>query len=140
MENSRPRWLLAASSLLLLWNLAGVVAFLSQWTMTARDIAALPEIQQDMWNHATAKSWIAYALAVSTGTLGAVGLLAAKRWALPLFAISLIAVIVQFTAPYLLEIATTKDASIMAFPLFIFAMAIAQTALAWRWTKAGLLA
>jgi len=140
MENTRSRWILIASIVLLLWNLSGVAAFFSQWTMTAKDIAALPDIQQDMWNHATARGWTAYAVAVSAGTLGAIGLLLGRRWATPLFAISLIAVIVQFTAPNLIDIATTKDASIMAFPLFIFAMAVTQAALAWRWAKSGLLA
>lgn len=140
MENTRPRWILIASIVLLLWNLSGVAAFFSQWTMTAKDIAALPDVQQDMWNHATARGWTAYAVAVGSGTLGAIGLVLGKRWAAPLFVVSLIAVIVQFTAPNLVEIATTRDASIMVFPLFIFAMAVAQATLAWRWTKSGLLA
>lgn len=137
MENTAPRWLPAAGIMLLLWNLAGVAAFYSQWTMTAEDIAALPQIQQDMWNNATPRSWIAYAVGTSTGTLGAVALLLRRKWAFVLFALSLVAVIVQFTAPYLIEIATKRDASIMVFPLFIVVMALVETFLARRWAKAG---
>jgi len=44
-----PRWLTWVSILFLLWNLMGVGAFVSQWTMTAADIAALPQNQRDLW-------------------------------------------------------------------------------------------
>jgi hypothetical protein len=41
------RWLTWVSILFLLWNLMGVGAFVSQWTMTAADITALPQNQRD---------------------------------------------------------------------------------------------
>ena len=39
----------------------------------------------------------AYALAVFGGSLGAVAMLLRKRWAVPLFAVSLLAIVVQMT-------------------------------------------
>lgn len=137
MENTRPRWLLWASIALLLWNLMGLGSFIHHWSLSAADIAAMPQIQQDMMNGSTPRIWIAFAVAVGAGTLGAIALLLGKRWAAPLFLISLIAVIVQFTAPHLLKIANERDMGIMAFPAFIAVVAATQWWLARQWGKSG---
>ncbi len=46
-------------------------------------------------------AWVAYAIGVGVGTLGAIGLLLRKWWAPLAFALSLIAVLVQFSYPFL---------------------------------------
>ena len=99
---SRPAsfWFIAV--LALLWNLLGVAIFLMQMTMSPEMLAAMPPEQQRV-QEAT-PSWlnIVFAVAVFSGALGATGLLLKKRWAVPLFGLSLIAVLVQLAAAYLL--------------------------------------
>ena len=99
---SRPTsfWFIAV--LALLWNLLGVAIFLMQVTMSPEMLAAMPPEQQRVYQ--ATPSWlnIVFAVAVSSGALGAIGLLLKKRWAVPLFGLSLIAVLVQLVAAYLL--------------------------------------
>ncbi len=139
-QMTAPRWIMGVSILLLLWNLIGVGFFFSQYAMTPDDIAKLPSTQQFLWTHMTTRVWIAYAVAVAAGTLGALSLMLRKGLALALSGLSLVAVIIQFTNPALLQVAKTEGFGIMGFPLCIIAIAAVQTALAWRWRAAGWLA
>ena len=115
----------------------GAASFVAHWLMRPADIAALPAIQQDMMNQMTTRTWVAFAVATGAGLLGAIALLAKHRVATWLFIISLIAILIQFSSPHLIDIAANRDASIMVFPAFIAAMALLQIVLAWRWTSAG---
>jgi hypothetical protein len=132
MSGPAPRWLLWVSILLLLWNLTGLAAFVYQSEMSPKMIAALPPAQRDLWNAMPVWDWIAYAVAVNAGSIGAIGLLARKRWAVSLFALSIIAVIIQFSYPFLIARAIT-DLGMAAFPLFILMMALLQWLLARNW-------
>jgi hypothetical protein len=136
MGNTAPRWLLWASIVLLLWNVAGLGAFVIQSEMSAEMIAALPPAQRDLWNAMPVWDWIAYAVAVNAGSIGAIGLLARKRWAVPLFALCIIGVIVQFSYPFLIARAITSLA-MAAFPIFILVMAVVQWGLARNWRAKG---
>jgi hypothetical protein len=137
MQNTAPRWLLWVSILLLVWNAIGIVAFISQFGMNARDIALTDDIQRDLWSHMQSYVWVAYGIAVAGGTTGATGLLMKRRWAVWPYAVSLIAMIVQFTNPYLLHVASTRQMSIMTFPMILIAIAAAQVMLARRSLRAG---
>lgn len=133
MENTAPRWLLWVSIILLLWNLMGVGAFVSQWMMTPEQLATLPAEQQAMWASMPAWAWGGYAIAVFAGTLGAIGLLMRKKWAAPLFLISLIAVLVQFAYPFIIaDGLNTLGMAALLFPAFIILVAIVQ----WRFAVA----
>ena len=101
MENPAPRGLIWAGIAVLLWNLMGIGAFASQWSMSDADVAALPQVQRDLWVSMPGWAWVAYAIGVGVGTLGAIGLLLRKWWAPLAFALSLIAVLVQFSYPFL---------------------------------------
>lgn len=136
MENTAPRWLLWASILLLLWNLMGVASFTMQWMMTPADLAKLPAQQQELWTNMAVWTWAAYAIAVGAGTLGALGSVLGKKWAAPLFLLSLIAIVVQFSSP-LVNAMGAGLMSLMAFPFFIFIVALAEWLLARKWRKAG---
>lgn len=136
-HSSPPRWLLFVSVGLLLWNVMGVVSFVAHWTMTAADVAALPAIQQDMMNGMSSRTWISFAVATGAGMLGGIALLIKKKWAAPLFAVSFVAILIQFSSPQLIDIAINRDAAIMAFPAFIAAMALVQCLLSWSWSKSG---
>jgi hypothetical protein len=136
MSGPAPRWLIWASIALLLWNLSGLAAFVYQSEMSPKMIAALPPAQRDLWNAMPVWDWIAYAVAVNAGSIGAIGLLARKRWAVPVFALSIIAVIVQFIYPFLIARAIT-DLGMAVFPIFILIMAVLQWALARNWRAKG---
>jgi hypothetical protein len=100
MATSVPVSYRVISVLALLWNLTGVAMFFMQTRMTAAQIAELPEAQRVVYE--AMPSWLAifYGLAVFGGAAGSLGLLLRRRWAMPLFAVSLAAVLVQMIAIY----------------------------------------
>ncbi|MDZ7643377.1 MAG: hypothetical protein U5K76_03545 [Woeseiaceae bacterium] len=89
----RSYWVI--SIVALLWNLFGVMAYIMQVTMTPEAMAELPEEQRMLY--ADIPAWVtgAYAIAVFAGTLGAIGLLLRKVWAVAMFAVSLVAIFLQ---------------------------------------------
>jgi hypothetical protein len=99
--SARPGWFRIAAIVFLLWNLFGCYMFWTQYSMTPKQIAALPAGQQQLWNAMPAWMWIIYGVAVVSGALGAVMLLLNKRAAMPLFGVSLIAIVVQFAQAFL---------------------------------------
>ncbi len=134
MQNTAPRWLLWVSIILLLWNLMGVGAFVSQWMMSADQLATLPPEQQAMWAKMPSWAWAAYAVAVFAGTAGAIGLLLRKKWAVPLFLLSLLSVLAQFAYPFIIAGGlATLGTTALIFPAFIILVAILQ----WRFAVAG---
>jgi hypothetical protein len=138
--SAAPKWLLWVGIFFLLWNLMGIGAFFSQWTMSDADIAALPQVQRDLWVSMPGWAWAAYAIGVGVGTLGAIGLLLRKWWAPLAFALSLIAVLVQFSYPFLFAQQAQADMAMLAFPIFIVVMAIIQWQLSRAWQRKGWLA
>lgn len=93
---TRPGWFRVVAVLLLLWNLLGLWMCYSQYTMSPDDLARLPEAQRQLMEASPAWLWIAYAVAVVAGSLGALMLVLHKRAALSLLWVSLVAVVVQF--------------------------------------------
>jgi len=96
----RPTSYWVVAILALLWNLAGVAMFCLQVTMDADAIAALPTAQREVYEATPAWLNAAFGVAVVAGLLGAIGLVMKKRWAVPLFLLSLLAVLVQVAAAY----------------------------------------
>ena len=136
---ARPKWLLLAGIASLVWNLFGVAAFIMQANMSAEALSSLPPEQQELWRDMGVLTWVAYAVAVGSGTLGAIGLLLARKWAVWAFVISLVAIIAQFSHP--LGYALGADLMhLMIFPAFVFVVALAQWLLARRWQLKGWLA
>lgn len=88
-------WFKVVSCIALLWNLLGLMAFVMQITMSQEAIAALPENQQPLYDNVPFWVNVAFACAVIFGTLGCVGLVLRAKWALPLFIVSLVGVLVQ---------------------------------------------
>jgi hypothetical protein len=136
MRSAVPGWLKWVSFTLLLWSLAGVAAFASQCSMSAETIAALPAAQRDLWTHMPTWAWIAYAVATIPAVGGAIGLLLRKSWAVPLYALSIFGIVVQFSYPFLIAQAFT-NLSMAAFPIFILVMGFAQWGLAKSWRAKG---
>ena len=137
-KNARPRWVMIASILLLLWNLIGIGAFFAQWQMASGGMADLPPEQQAMWRAMPGWAWAAYGIAVFGGAIGAIGLVLRKGWAVPLLASSLVAVLVQFFNAFVLQDGiATVGADAVFFPLFIIAVGILKLVLSRRWKAAG---
>jgi hypothetical protein len=138
VTKTAPRWLQWVSILLLLWALAGAGAFYAQYNATPEDIAKLSPGEQEMWGHMPDWAWVSYAVAVFAGLGGAIGFLLKKRWGIWLFPISLIAVLVQFSYPFLIANGlATLGTGALIFPIFIIVMAALQSWLARHWTAKG---
>ena len=70
-------WLI--STLALIWNLIGVFNYLTQAFMTDEILASLPQDQQIMYQEVPAWVTAAFAVAVFSGTIGAVLMLLKKK-------------------------------------------------------------
>jgi hypothetical protein len=82
----------------LLFECLGCFFYLAEVRLTPEQIAMLPLDQAAMLSARPAWYYAAFAGAVWVGLTGAVGLLLRKSWAVPALLISLIAVIVQYSA------------------------------------------
>ena len=122
-----PRYFIVIAIVLLLWNLMGLAAFAMQYTADLTELAKSDPVTAQAFAAMPAWVWIAYAIAVGAGTLGAVLLLMKKAAAASLFLLSLIAVVVQFGYTFLgTDLLALKGPSVIAFPAFIVVMAIIQ--------------
>jgi len=128
----RPTWFVALVIVLLLWALAGVASFAAH--VFVGDQMAAEQGAWDLDFHRALPAWFAwdYALATLSALAGAVALLMRNRLALPLYAVSLLAVLVQFG--YVFGGTDLLDhkgaAATVPFPLFIVVMGCVQIAVA----------
>lgn len=100
MTNSTkpPLWFWIISVLALLWNGAGVFAYVTRAFITDDMIATLPQDQQtEFLMDYPAWYTAAFAFAVFFGALGSLALLFRKKWASFLFFISALGAILQHT-------------------------------------------
>ena len=125
LTRSLPRSFWIISSIALAWNLMGVATYLMHVMMPPEALAEMSEAERALI--ASSPSWVtgAYAIAVFSGTLGSVGLLLRKKWATPLFVISLLGILAQMG--YTLLIQDTIEvlgASAVIMPLVIIVIGI----------------
>ena len=97
-----PLWFKVVAVLALLWNLIGCLAFASDIRLTPEDIAKLPDAQQALYNSRPSWAVAGTAVAVIGGALGSLALLLGKKWALPVLIASLIGIVVQDYAMFIL--------------------------------------
>ena len=88
-------WIISVVALL--WNLLGMMAFFVQLMLTDEAIAALPEAERALYEATPGWLNIVYGIAVIAGTLGSISLIIKKSWAIPLFLVSLVAVLLQMS-------------------------------------------
>lgn len=93
-----PAWYWLAAIGALLFECLGCFFYLAEVRLTPEQIAMLPLDQAAMLSARPAWYYAAFGVAVWVGLAGTVGLLLRKSWAVPALLISLIAVIVQFSA------------------------------------------
>ena len=84
----------------LVWNLLGVAMWYLQVNMSAERLALMTEPQRQVYQATPGWLDVVFAVAVFAGVLGGVGLLLKKRWAATMFLLSLVAVLVQMIAAY----------------------------------------
>jgi hypothetical protein len=92
-----PFWYWAIAGLALLWNLLGCLFFATEMFAQEAAIEAMTEPQKEWARSIPGWIYFVYGLAVTTGVAGSLGLFLRKGWAVALFAICLVAVIVQMT-------------------------------------------
>ncbi|WP_294352093.1 hypothetical protein [uncultured Sphingomonas sp.] len=119
-----PAWFRAVAVVLLLWGLAGCFACIQQFRLGADAMG--PASDYDRALYASLPIWYnaIYAVAVGCGLFAAVALLARSALAVPLAWLSFTGVLIQFG--WLLatsDIIRVKGAEVVAFPLFIVAIA-----------------
>jgi len=79
----------------LLWNLTGLIAFFGDVFISQEALAPLPDAQRELQESTPSWLKIFYGIAVFGGTLGCILLLIKKSFAIQLFMISLVAILVQ---------------------------------------------
>lgn len=95
MPNPAPKWFTPVAILALLWNLFGCFAAFMDSTMTPEQVAKLTDAQRALRDAVPAWMPAMTIVGVVCGALGCLALLLRKKWATPLFILSLIGVIGQ---------------------------------------------
>ena len=102
-EIKSPKWFWIVSVLALLWNIMGVMAYLKDAFMSVEDLEKLTQAERLLYESQPAWATAAFAIAVWGGTLGCIALLLRKKWARPVFLISLIGIVVQLVYAFFLS-------------------------------------
>lgn len=126
-DQKLPTWFWVVAALAVLWNLMGAFAYYSDVTMSPEALAELPQAQQDL--RAAMPSWVTglYAIAVFGGLAAAIALVLKNKLAIPLFAVSLAAVVIQMLyVSFGLNAAGLMGTSSLIFPVVIIALGALQ--------------
>lgn len=94
-------WIFSGAALV--WNLIGLVMYISNVTMSPEALAQMTADAQQFVTSTPAWATGAFALAVTSGVLGSLFLLLRKSWAVPMFVLSLASVIVQNVDAFVLR-------------------------------------
>ena len=123
-----PAWFWAVAIGALLFEAAGAFLFANSLTL---DPATLPLDQRAIYDATPQWMTIAWAVAIGTGVIGALGLLMRRRFAEPALLVSVIAVAVQFSGIFLvkqLRELTPEDHLMVPIVILVLAYALWQTA------------
>ena len=95
IQNDLPSSFWVYSGGALVWNLIGLFMYYMFVTTPQEDNPAYTELQQAALSEMPSWATGAYGLAVTAGVLGSLFLLLRKSWALPMFVVSLVAIVAQ---------------------------------------------
>ena len=130
-KTSPPVWFWVISIIALLWYLMDMSAFSMRVLMTDDFIRAMPENQQHLYRNMPLWVNIVFAGEVFGGALGCVGLLLRKKWALPLFVVSILGVLSQtFHVYFLSDAVSTMGTPAVVMPLLAILIGIGMIVLA----------
>ncbi len=134
-----PLWFRTLAVLLILWGAMGVFAWVQQMRLGAEAMG--PATAYDRALYASLPGWHdwVYLIAVSAGLVGAVMLLLGSALARPVFAVSLVGVVVMFGWMFLAtDIIAVKGVPLaMGFPIVIVTIAVLQLWLAGMAVRRG---
>jgi len=120
-----PTWFWVVGIIALLWNFVGVFNYLHQAYDKVAILEGLDPIQREVVLGTPPWATAAYAIAVFAGTLASIGLLLRKKWSLPIFVISLLALVAQFVHwLFLSEAVAAFGPSTYIMPLIVVAVAV----------------
>jgi len=136
-----PTWFYLIAGVALLWNLVGAGAVIMNFMITPETLLSLPPEQQQLY--AKTPMWSSYAslLAVVAGTLGSLSLLFKKAWAYPLFILSIVGLVVQDIAIFIVvDALEILGAPVLIMQGFVGLIAIAllflaKYAISQQWIK-----
>lgn len=133
-----PTWFTVVAIIMVIWNLMGVSAFIMDAMMTEEAIAALPEAERNLYGKFPLWTKAAYFIAVFGGTLGAIGLVAKKRWSKPVLIVSLIGVVVQmFHSLFIAGSMEVYGPGALAMPIMVIAFSVFLVWMAHHGIKKG---
>ncbi len=134
--STTPKWFTPVAILALLWNLLGASAYLMDVTISPEAVAKLGDAEQAMY--ASRPVWFvaAYASAVWFGVAGSLGLLLRKRWATPLFVLSLLGLVAQEIALFARP-EVRADLTVILLQGLVFAIAVSLLLLARKGGREG---
>lgn len=124
---TKPLWFRLLAAVLVFWNAMGVVACIQQVRLGADAMGEATAYDRALY--ASMPFWYdwVYAVATLAGLAGTLALLAGRRIAKPLLAISLLAVLVQFGYLFATsDIIAAKGAWTAYFPILIVAVCVVQ--------------
>lgn len=136
-----PVWFRVAGVLLLLWGAAGVFACVQQFRLGAEAMGSATDYDRALYGSLPVWYNAVYAVATGCGLLGAMALIARSVLAIPLYAISLAAVVIQFGWLFATtDMLAVKGAWTAIFPAVIIGIALAALLLsrharARRWIR-----
>ena len=94
-KSAVPLWYRVIAAVALLWNLLGCAFFGMELFAQEAVMESMTEPQKEWARSIPGSVYFVYGLAVSTGVAGSIGLFLRKGWTTLMFAICLVAVIVQ---------------------------------------------
>ena len=91
-----PFWFWVVSIFALLWNAGGVFTYLDTAFNQVAMLEEMTQAQRELFENFPAWATGAFAMAVFSGLFASIGLLLRKKWAKPLFILSLLMAVAQF--------------------------------------------
>src|SRR3546814_7731025 len=109
----------------LLWNLVGLAAVVMQVAMPAEALGAMPAEQRAIYEATPSWLYVFYGLATFGAVAGSIGLLLRRRWAVSVYLVALVALVLQVVASYAVTPAgSVSGAAGPAFPALLVEIAI----------------
>jgi hypothetical protein len=114
-----PIWYWVAAVGAVLFECLGCIFYLAEVRLTPEQIATLPLDQAAMLSARPGWYYAAFGVAVWVGLAGSVGLLLRRAWAVPALLVSLIAVVVQFSAVLIVPQMRTVSSDALLGPIVV---------------------
>lgn len=133
-----PTWFWVVSIIAILWNLMGVSQYLLQAFMPIEALEQMSQNERELFESKPAWVTASFAIAVFGGTLASIALILRKKWARPVFIISLIAAVVQFIHwLFLTNAAEVYGPSTYIMPILVIIFGIYEVYFAKQGIKKG---